>query len=143
MKDIGTSVNHKRRNTSISQLENEQSSKISFSSYYPTSLTNFQLSANSCVNIKGAEFEVFVSSSYDALFHKRKDKEVFADYFQPIILSTDEDGNPEKGNKDNTVTSLLNVIKGDSTIEISPTVLHTRTPPTVSEKSQNYVRTVL
>mgnify|MGYP003316822774 CR=1 FL=1 len=95
LKDEMTSLSCKKRsNTSISQLkkEEEESSKISFSSFPPISLTNLQVSTNSCVNIKGAEVDVFVSSSsYDTLFHKKLDQEMFKDYVQPMILSSSDE----------------------------------------------------
>ena len=147
LKDKMTSLSCKKRsNTSISQLkkEEEESSKISFSSFHPISLTNLQVSTNSCVNIKGAEVDVFVSSSsYDTLFHKKLDQEMFKDYVQPMILSSsDEYIDSRQFNDEYTdaVTSNPSMYQQHSALRVSPSFLHTSELSNVQKKFGFHVR---
>ena len=89
MKEKETSAIFKKRNSAMPQLKQDKPSNTSYSSFHPTSLTNFQLSTKSCVNTKGAELEVILSSSNNDILQKTTDKEdVAMDYWETMILPT-------------------------------------------------------
>merc|ERR1712141_185831 len=77
------------------------------------SLTNFHLSSNSCVNIKGAELEVILSSSHNDIFDKGTNKkDNFTGYLQPVVFPCEQDichTNTQVG-PTNTTTRLSNPI---------------------------------
>ena len=115
MNDTRAVVTYKKSNVSIPQPPQKMySSKTScYSSFYPTSLTNFHLSSNSCVNIKGAELEVILSASHNDIFDKGTNKkDNFTGYLQPVVFPCEQDichTNTQVG-PTNTTTRLSNPI---------------------------------
>ena len=115
MNDTRAVVTCKKSNVSIPQPQQKMySSKTSYnSSFYPTSLTNFHLSSNSCVNIKGAELEVILSASHNDIFDKGTNKkDNFTGYLQPVVFPCEQDichTNTQVG-PTNTTTRLSNPI---------------------------------
>ena len=93
---------------------NKDSSNSSYSYIHPTTcLSNFQLSTNSCVNIKGAELEVILSASHNDIFDKGTNKkDNFTGYLQPVVFPCEQDicqTNSQVG-QTNTTTRLSNPI---------------------------------
>ena len=115
MNDTRAVVTYKKSNVSIPQPPQKMySSKTScYSSFYPTSLTNFHLSSNSCVNIKGAELEVILSASHNDIFDKGTNKkDNYTGYLQPVVFPCEQDichTNTQVG-PTNTTTRLSNPI---------------------------------
>ena len=122
IKDKGTSVIFKSSEASISQAKNETSSNTPYSSFHPTSLTNFQLSTNSCVNIKGAEVEQILSFSNNDIFHTKTDKEKdFADYSPTMIfpsVKSEWNSNTQRRTTKDTTNKHFSILNRHATSEV-------------------------
>ena len=147
IKDKGTSVIFKSSNASISQAKNEKSSNTPYSTFHPTLLTNFQLSTNSCVNIKGAEVEQILQSSNNDIFHTKTDKEKgFADYSHTMISPTvqsDRNTNTQRPTTRDTTNRHFSILNQHATPEVpQPSFLYC-VPKNKSEKSSFSVKVLL
>ena len=80
------------KTTNVSLLlesqSNKGSSNLSLSSHHPiTSLSNFPLSTNSCVNIKGAELEVILNNDiFYTLTHNWKSKLLIGTEYDSLLI---------------------------------------------------------
>ena len=72
----------------LESQSNKGSSNLSLSSHHPiTSLSNFPLSTNSCVNIKGAELEVILNNDiFYTLTHNWKSKLLIGTEYDSLLI---------------------------------------------------------